>query len=108
MKDTEFEKAVAEFVGAFEVVFRYDWQYTKERIGDEEEGATFIEPGLEDETEDWGARGALLEKYRRLMAVMQERDLVAIGGNLSRSKYWNNSRKMKKAGTDNKMPKKNK
>lgn len=72
MKDNELEKAVAEFVGAFEVVFRYDWQYTKEMIDDEELGATFIEPGLEDETEDWGARGALLEKYRQLIAVMQK------------------------------------
>jgi hypothetical protein len=75
MNDTEFEKAVAEFVGAFEVVFRYDWQYTKEMIGDEEPNATFIEPGLEDEIEDWGARGALLEKYRYLITIMQNRGI---------------------------------
>jgi hypothetical protein len=73
MSDEEFQTAVAEFVGAFEVVFRYDWPYTKLMIGDEAEGATFIAPGIEDETEDWGARGALLEKYRRLVAVMQSR-----------------------------------
>lgn len=73
--DKAFEQAVAEFVGAFEVVFRYDWQYTKAMIGDEVEGATFVEPGLEDEIEDWGARGALLEKYRALVAVMQARGI---------------------------------
>ena len=73
--DKELQQAIAEFVGAFEVVFRYDWRYTSGMIGDEAEGANFIEPGLEDETEDWGARGALLEKYRRLVAVMQSRGL---------------------------------
>lgn len=73
--DKELQEALAEFVGAFEVVFRYDWPYTKIMIGDEEEGATFIEPGLEDETEDWGARGALLEKYRRLVSVMRSRGI---------------------------------
>jgi hypothetical protein len=75
MNDPEYEKVVAEFVGAFEVVFRYDWIYTKAMIGDEEEGATFVEPGLEDETEDWGARGALLEKYRALVAAMKNRKM---------------------------------
>lgn len=72
MNDAEFEEAVAEFVGAFEVVFRYDWQYTKQMIGDEEPGRTFIEPGLDDELEDWGARAALLETYRKLISVMQK------------------------------------
>jgi hypothetical protein len=67
----ELQDALAEFVGAFEVVFRYDWRYTKIMIGDEAQGATFIEPGLEDEIEDWGARGALLQKYRHLVSVMQ-------------------------------------
>jgi hypothetical protein len=76
--DKEFQTAVAEFVGAFEVVFRYDWAYTKEIIGDEAKGATFIEPGLDDETEDWGSRGALLEKYRRLVAVMRRRGLEPV------------------------------
>lgn len=67
----ELQDAVAEFVGAFEVVFRYDWSYTRSMFGDVARGATFIEPGLEDETEDWGSRGALLEKYRHLVSVMQ-------------------------------------
>ena len=72
MNDPEYERAVAEFVGAFEVVFRYDWEYTKDVFPFTEEGATFLEPGLKDETEDRGARGALLEKYRALVAVMKK------------------------------------
>ncbi|PTT86899.1 hypothetical protein DBR42_12775 [Pelomonas sp. HMWF004] len=71
MNDERIREALTEFVGAFEVVFRYDWVYTKIMIGDEADGATFIEPGLEDETEDWGARGTLLEKYRTLVAAMK-------------------------------------
>jgi hypothetical protein len=74
----EFEKAVAEFIGAFEVVFRYDWPHTKAVIGEEKPGCTFIEPGLKDETGDWGSRGALLEMYRRLMSVMQSRGMEPI------------------------------
>lgn len=73
--DEEFQKAVAEFVGAFEVVFHHDWEYASTMIGDEEEGCTFLEPGLKDEVDDWGARGALLEKYRRLRALMNDRKM---------------------------------
>lgn len=73
--DPELIGALRDFVGAFEVVFRYDWAYTRIMFGDEEEGHSFIEPGLHDENEDWGARGALLERYRRLVTLMRERGL---------------------------------
>jgi len=76
--DKEIETALAEFVGAFEAAFRYDWPYTKIMIGDEVEDATFIEPGLEDESEDWAARGALLEKYRRLVSLMRSRGIEPV------------------------------
>jgi len=75
MSSSALNMAIAEFVGAFEVVFRYDWDYTKVMFGDEADGATFIEPGLEDETDDWGARGALLEKYRTLVAEMKRQGI---------------------------------
>jgi len=62
--------ALAEFVGAFQEVFHYDWEYTRSMIGSED--PTFLRPSLteEQETEDWGARGALLEKYRALIVAM--------------------------------------
>lgn len=78
MTSPELNQAVAEFVGAFEFVFRYDWEYTRIMIGDEEEDATFLEPGLEDESEDWGARGALLERYRHLAAIMKDEGMEPI------------------------------
>nr|WP_315204013.1 hypothetical protein [uncultured Albidiferax sp.] len=75
MSNKELETAISEFVGAFEIVFRYDWEYTKLMFGDESDGANFIEPGMRDESEDWGARGALLEKYRGLVETMKAHGL---------------------------------
>ena len=76
--DKELVEAIAEFVGAFETVFRYDWPYTRIMIGDEADGASFIEPGLADEGEDWGCRGALLEKYRQLVCVLKQRGIEPV------------------------------
>lgn len=78
MKSDELQKAIAEFVGAFEVVFRYDWEYTKSMLGDEADGANFVEPMLDDESEDWGARGALLDKYRALVKAMKVENIEPI------------------------------
>lgn len=64
------QRAVSEFMGAFEIVFRYDWEYTTLMISDD--APSFLEPGVRDESEDWGARGALLEKYRNLVAIMKQ------------------------------------
>ena len=62
-------------MGAFEMVFHYDWDYTKVLIGNED--PSFLKPGLtiDGESEDWGARGALLEKYRRLIETMNQAGL---------------------------------
>ena len=69
LQQEELQRATSEFVGAFEVVFRYDWEYTTLMISGDE--PSFLEPEVNDESEDWGARGALLEKYRNLVAVMK-------------------------------------
>ncbi len=71
-------QALAEFVGAFELVFHYDWDYTKIMIGGEE--PSFLSPGLdrEAESEDWGARGALLEKYRNLKALLRQSGVAPV------------------------------
>ncbi len=91
MSDQELIKAAEEFLDAFEVVFGDDWSYTKEMLGIQEEteaqkkaalemgletidiiseNGNFIKPGIEDETEDWGARGILLSKYRALKELL--------------------------------------
>ncbi len=78
---------VREFLAAFEQVFDRDWDYTKEMLGIDGETeeqrrnatefgmesipvvageATFIDPKVDDEVEDWGNRARLLEAYRAL------------------------------------------
>ena len=78
---------VRDFLDAFEEVFDRDWTRTKEMLGipaesDEQKRAaeemgletipiiaddgTFIHPKVEDEVEDWGRRGRLLQAYRAL------------------------------------------
>ncbi|WP_395345920.1 hypothetical protein [Variovorax sp. UC122_21] len=51
-------------------MFRYDWKYLSWTVGNAE--ASFLEPDFEDQNEDWGARGALLERYRALVATMKK------------------------------------
>ena len=82
-----------EFISLFEQVFDKDWVYSKEMMGiyketEEQKSAaremglssieiiasdgTFINPKVEDESEDWGYRGALLEKYRQIKELLDE------------------------------------
>jgi hypothetical protein len=77
MDDPDLREAIAAFVGAFEEVFERDWEYAKVMLSPANinslvaPGATFLNPGVEDEEEDWGARAELLERYRQLLRVMQ-------------------------------------
>lgn len=87
----EILTAVREFVESFEEVFGKDWAYSKSMLGIHDEtpeqtsalaklglessptiakAGTFIEPLVEDEIEDWGNRGALLERYRKLKRLL--------------------------------------
>jgi hypothetical protein len=78
MDATDLHEAIAAFVGAFEEVFERDWEYAKHMLSPANldcfvaPGATFLNPGVEDEEEDWGARANLLERYRHLLRVMQQ------------------------------------
>jgi hypothetical protein len=78
MSDADLREAVAAFVGAFEEVFERDWEYAKVMLSPANiksfvaAGATFLNPGVEDEVEDWGARAELLDRYRHLLRVMQQ------------------------------------
>ena len=81
--------AIRDFVASFEAVFGNDWQYARHPGGDAEqaaaahatgleasptiaEGATFLEPGVDDEVEDWGNRAVLLQAYRRLKRLLPD------------------------------------
>lgn len=90
----EMLDAIRDFVASFEVMFGDDWPYTKEMLGIRDEtpeqsaaahamgletipiiadGGTFLDPRVEDEIDHWGNRGALLQQYRRLKRLLQER-----------------------------------
>lgn len=96
MKNSDFDKILLEFLESFEEVFDRDWDYTKEMLGisDEDEtkeqkealqkvgletiyvispDGTFINPKMDDEIEDWGNRGKLLETYRKLKKLVGEK-----------------------------------
>lgn len=74
---SDINKAISEFVGAFEVVFRHDWEYTQNCSAYIKPGVTFVDPGG-DEFDDWWARGILLEKYRNLLNVMKEKSIEPV------------------------------
>jgi hypothetical protein len=80
MHENELEKAICQFAGAFEVVFGQDWHYSKLHLLHNMDTivrpeGTFIEPGVDPERVNWGARAALLKAHQRLLSVMQERGL---------------------------------
>lgn len=83
------------FLNAFEVVFDRDWKYSKAMMGikdlSKEELAldkklgletielittdgTFLNPKVEDKSENWGNRGALLRAYWQLKESLREKD----------------------------------
>jgi len=66
--------AVADFVEHFELVFDADWEVTRANIRNSEflisDRGTFVEPGVEDEGNNWGNRGSLLDSYRYLRALL--------------------------------------
>jgi len=102
-KPTDVEKAAIDFVKSFTEVFGNDWSYTKSMLGivddpekDQEAAAligsifgeanpevryavspdgTFIDPQVDDVTEDWGHRAQLLEAYNQLKKLLSDRGL---------------------------------
>ncbi len=86
---------IQNFIKAFEDVFDKDWEYSKEMMGihgqseDQKmldkklgleiidiisEEGTFLNPMVDDEIEDWGNRGSLLQQYRILKKILKEID----------------------------------
>ncbi|MFP2996247.1 hypothetical protein ABN763_10055 [Spongiivirga sp. MCCC 1A20706] len=90
------QNTVEQFLILFEEVFDKDWEYSKYMMGVPEDtedqkasakemgldsidiisdNGTFLNPKVENETEDWGNRGALLEKYRELKYLLNQYSL---------------------------------
>ena len=85
--DDRLKYSLERFLSAFETVFDRDWPYTKQMLGVTDEtkeqaenlksigletihaispNGTFLNPEVDDETEDWGHRSELLSAYRAL------------------------------------------
>lgn len=66
-------QAFSEFIGAFEVVFHYDWEYTASMLDGGDEAPSLLLPvaGLDEDAQDWGALAAMLERYRNVVAAMK-------------------------------------
>lgn len=76
-KRSPIEKALSDFLMSFEFVFGDDWEYTRDRICDPEfikPNGTFLQPGVDDEGNNWASRGGLLAAYRRLVKAMKDHD----------------------------------
>ena len=73
--------AAARFVGAAEVVLQEDWKYTLYNLRPDSvdwfvaPGHVFLQPGVSNEQNNWGARAALLQAYRELVAEMERSGL---------------------------------
>lgn len=89
--NTTRDEVIREFIDAFDEVFDRDWAHTKQMLGIHDEtpeekrnaaalglepiymvapDGTFLQPKVEDETEDWGNRGRLLSLYRELKKMI--------------------------------------
>ena len=74
----EFLSALMSFWCSFEAVFGdADWEMTKGVLTCDmldwyiHPNGTFLEPGVEDESNNWGNRGSLLSSYRRLKQQLE-------------------------------------
>ena len=69
---TVLAETINEFLRDFETVFEYDWDFTKPCLEDTQYyiNNTFLNPQVEDESNNWANRGALLSSYRRLCRVL--------------------------------------
>ncbi len=74
----ELELAISSFVSSFNLVFHHDWDMARSRMAEEDfikDSGTFLEPSVEDEGNNWGNRGGLLNSYRELCRVMKKHDI---------------------------------
>lgn len=84
LKDDEsnrFNLLISNFLTSFHAVFEDDWEHTIQSLDPEwlkhyiSPGATFINPNVADEQNNWGNRGSLLASYRELVSFILDNGL---------------------------------
>ena len=77
----QFNALIANFLTNFHAVFENDWEHTIQSLDPEwlkhyiTPGATFINPNVADEQNNWGNRGSLLTSYRELVTFILQNSL---------------------------------
>jgi len=74
--DKELQEAAARFVSDCELLFDYDWEFTASRLDSKdyiEAAGTFLRPGVQDEENNWANRARVLESYRALRGLLENR-----------------------------------
>lgn len=71
----EFNNLISNFLGSFDLVFNLDWEHSKICLEEcsyfIEPTGTFVDPGVEDEENNWSNRGILLKNYRELIKYIR-------------------------------------
>ncbi len=70
----ELETTLKEFMQDFDLVFSEDWEITVTHITHEDyiqKDGTFLDPKVDDASNNWANRGALLESYGKLTELMR-------------------------------------
>jgi hypothetical protein len=80
MTDPNLEQKIARLMGALDVVFKSDWDYSREMFERDLKYAvgsgTFLQPEEGWERKNWGARNALLKAHRELLAELAQRGVA--------------------------------
>jgi len=70
------EEELQYFLERFELVFHNDWSMSQGCLQDTDnlyisENGTFLNPQVDDESNNWANRGSLLASYRRLKETLE-------------------------------------
>jgi hypothetical protein len=77
-KSQHFNSLISNFLSMFDLVFHSDWDHTIQSLDPEylnyyiSPNATFINPNVSDEQNNWGNRGSLLASYRELVSFIMD------------------------------------
>ncbi|MDQ2046112.1 toll/interleukin-1 receptor domain-containing protein [Pseudoalteromonas sp. 20-92] len=80
-KSQHFNSLISSFLSMFYLVFDADWDHTIQSLDPEylnyyiSPNATFINPNVSDEQNNWGNRGSLLASYRELVSFIMDNDI---------------------------------
>lgn len=82
----ELNEKIVNFLWLFELVFDYDWDFSKNRINDEyfiKDDGTFLRPFPEEhftggKGDNWANRSSLIDAYRELKAFAISEGLIQI------------------------------